>query len=207
MVTRVLALLFPLADRRAAKTRADARLDLYEHGMTVAVNGRVHVVRYDSTCVFLESAAQPGDLAAAPVRTVTDVGGQQVGLCGRTRRGVPGIASCGGGFRDAEEWGARIQRAVIEAQLPRALAALGKGERLAFGEIWLTRQEIGSGEVSARWPLVQRLEIHDGSVGLSAAGNWHSLGTVASEVPNLFVLRALVELLRTNASHRGSAAP
>ncbi|MDF3288100.1 DUF6585 family protein [Streptomyces silvisoli] len=177
--------------------RAATRLDLYEHGMTVAVNGRIHVVRYDSTSVFRAYASHQDH--HLETYAVTDVHGQQVALCGRPERGLTRIASCGG-FHDAEVWQPEIQRAVTEAQLPRAMAALGKGEQLAFGDIWLTKEKVGSGQVSARWPLVERIEIHNGSVELNIAGKWHGLGTVVSEVPNFFVLRALVEHLRTDGA-------
>ncbi|MEU1312286.1 DUF6585 family protein [Streptomyces cinnamoneus] len=171
----------------APQTGRDARLDLYEHGMTVALKGRIHVVRYDATSVFEEGAAEPYDPARAGTTcTITDADGRRITLhAGPERSG-------------AEEWWPGIRRAVTRAQLPRALAALGGGERLAFGDIWLTGEGVGSGRVSARWPQVRRAGIREGAVELDIAGTWHRLGPAASEIPNLFVFCALVERFRTD---------
>jgi hypothetical protein len=81
------------------------RLDLYEYGLTAAAQGRIQVVRYDTTSVFQRRAGY----------TLTDVHGKQVS------------------FRDVQHWGPEALRGVTDAQLPRALAALDNGERVAFG--------------------------------------------------------------------------
>ncbi|WP_414167755.1 DUF6585 family protein [Streptoverticillium reticulum] len=153
----------------AARANPDARLDLYERGMTVVVMGRIRVLRYDTTSVF----RQDGTF------TFTDAEGERITLS----------------HGEEEEWVPEIQRAVTDAQLPLALARLGEGERLAFGDIWLTREGIGFGETSARWSQVQRIEIRDDAVVIGTAE------TAASATPNLFVLRALVEHLRTEGGH------
>jgi hypothetical protein len=174
---------------RTPRAAQDARLDLYEHGMTVALNRRIHVVRYATTSVLQEHPH---------TYTVTDVEGQRVVLHDGSRRGPLGIRARGG-FRDARRWGPEFQRAVTAARLPRALAALGRGERLAFGGIWLTGERVGSGRVSAPWPSVRRIGVRDGFVALDIAGTWHTLEAAVSETPNFFVLRALAERLRTDA--------
>ncbi|WP_240003222.1 DUF6585 family protein [Streptomyces cinnamoneus] len=169
----------------APKAGRDARLDLYERGMTVAVKDRIHVVRYDTTAVFQEIVPcqdEAGRVATA--YTLTDVHGERVVLGGRPERG------------GAPAWGSEIQRAVAQAQLPRALDALDEGRRLVFGDIWLSGEEIGSGEVAARWPLVRRTEIRNGLVEVVIAGTSHGFACAVSEVPNLFVFWTLVERFR-----------
>ncbi|MGW1196383.1 DUF6585 family protein [Streptomyces sp. NPDC002536] len=159
----------------ATRANPDARLDLYERGMTVVVKGRIRVLRYDTTSVF----RQDGTF------TLTDADGQRITLS----------------HGAAEEWAPEIQRAVTDAQLPLALARLGKGERLTFGDVWLTREGAGIAGVSARWSQVQRIEIRDGTVTIGVAGTRNGPETAASATPNLFVLRALVEHLRTEGGH------
>lgn len=175
----------------ATRTGTDARLDLYERGLTVAVNGRIHVVRYDTTSVLQTSTQHLHDSAARVLRTtrtyaLTDVEGERVVLLGRPEDS------------GAREWGPAIQRAVTHAQLPRALAALERGERLTFGDVWLTREQVGSGVVSARWPQVRQIDIKEGAISLNTDGNWHRLMPTTSTIPNLFLLCALVERLRTD---------
>ncbi|MBB5123188.1 hypothetical protein AF335_08770 [Streptomyces eurocidicus] len=165
--------------RHGAKGHEDARLDLYEHGMTIAVKGRIHVVRYDSTAVF---PAGPASRYASAC-TLTDVHGARVLLHG------------GPGQEDTAEWWSEIRRGVTRAQLSTALAALGRGERLTFGDVWLTREDLGYGEICVRWQQIRRVRFREGAVELDVDGTWHGLGSGASEIPNPFVLRALVESL------------
>ncbi|MFF4607258.1 DUF6585 family protein [Streptomyces sp. NPDC001339] len=167
----------------AAKRTADVRLDLYEHGMTIAAKGRIHVVRYDTTATVRHATSY----------TITDIEGRRVVLHVRPEES------------DAEVWGTEIRRAVTRAQLPRALAALDNGERLTFGDIWLTRVNVGCGEVSARWPQVRQTDIRKGAIRLNIDGNWHNLGPTESEIPNLFVFRAIVELLRADGTRSQGA--
>ncbi|MGI5375742.1 DUF6585 family protein [Streptomyces sp. CA-251387] len=159
---------------------AGARLDLYEQGLTAAVDGRIHVVRYDTTTVRRRRVLSPQGLARAHV--LVDVDGERIVL----RHGD---------FGRPEVWGPEIHRAVTDSQVPRALAALAEGARLAFGPVWITREEIGSRGASLRWAQVQRIEILNGSVAVRASGRWQVWGTVAAGIPNLCVLHALAEQL------------
>ncbi|MFD8994157.1 hypothetical protein [Streptomyces abikoensis] len=178
-----------------ASGRDAARLDLYENGMTVAVKGRIHVVRYDTTSVFTASvlrteAARPGDAGrAGAARALTDVDGERVVL---RPRGGPGPGG-------APEWWSEVERGVVRAQLPRALAALAGGERLVFGAVWLTGTEIGWGEVRTRWSRIRRLRTEPGPgpgvFALDIDGTWHEPDIAESGIPNVSVLRALVERL------------
>ncbi|AJT63058.1 DUF6585 family protein [Streptomyces chattanoogensis] len=185
----------------AAKARADARLDLYEHGMTVAAKGRIHVVRYDTTSVFQKSTRHHphvcGRVGTTRAYTLTDVDGKRIVLYVGPREGD-------GEDGGAADWWLEIRRAVTHAQLSLALAALDAGERLTFGDVWLTRREVGWGEVSARWPEVQQIEITHGAICLDVGGSGHRrhrTGPTVSEIPNLFVFCALVERLRTDGAH------
>ncbi|MEV7677041.1 DUF6585 family protein [Streptomyces sp. NPDC088341] len=165
---------------RGAEANAGARLDFYEHGMTAAmtaaVDGRIHVIRYDTTVVRRRRVLSPQGVVRAHV--LVDVEGEPIVLRG-------------GDFGRPEVWGPEIRRAVTEAQVPRALAALAEGARLVFGPVWITRDEIGSRETSLRWPQVQQTEILNGSVAIRVAGRWQVLGSVASGIPNFFVLHVL----------------
>ncbi len=154
---------------------AGTRLDFYEHGMTAAVRGRIHVFRYDTT-----SVRRPG--GPSPHYTLIDAGGERVVLRGED-------------FGPPEAWGPEIRRAVARAQVPRALAALSQGARLTFGPLWVTGDEIGSARTSVRWPRIERIEVRDDSVALRVAGHRRVLATVPSGIPNAVVLQALAEHL------------
>ncbi|TXS40611.1 hypothetical protein EAO75_37385 [Streptomyces sp. uw30] len=157
-----------------------ARLDLYEHGLTVTVDGRIHVVRYDTTVVRRRRVLSPQGLTRAHV--LVGVDGERI------------VLRCGD-FGDPQEWGPEIHRSVADAQVPRALVALTRGERLVFGPVWITRAELGSRGTTLRWAQVQRIEVLKGSVAVRTAGRWQVWGSVTSGIPNLCVLRALVQHL------------
>ncbi|MEU6303058.1 DUF6585 family protein [Streptomyces chartreusis] len=167
-------------DRERAGAGPVDRLDLYERGLTVAVDGRVHVVRYDTTVVRRRRALSSQGLTRAHV--LVDLDGERI------------VLRCGD-FGEPEVWGPEIHRSVADAQVPRALAALTRGERLDFGPVWLTRAELGSRGTTLRWAQVQRIEILKGSVAVRTAGRWQVWGSVTSGIPNLCVLRTLAEYL------------
>ncbi|MFI2367704.1 DUF6585 family protein [Streptomyces sp. NPDC018833] len=162
------------------RVNAGARLDFFEHGITAAVNGRIHVIRYDTTVVRRCTALSPQGITRTCV--LIDVDGERIVLRG-------------GDFGHAEVWEPELRRAVTDAQVPRALAALAQGARLTFGPVWITEDEVGSGRTSMRWPQVQRIDTRHGSATVRVAGRWQSLGTVASGIPNVFVFHALAEHL------------
>ncbi|WP_128428763.1 DUF6585 family protein [Streptomyces cyaneus] len=159
---------------------AGARLDFYEHGVTAAVEGRIHVVRFDTTAVRRRRVLSPQGIAR--VLVLVDVDGERV------------VLRCGE-FAHPEVWGPELRRAVTAAQVPRALAALAQGTRLTFGSLWITEDEVGSRGTSLRWPQVEQIEILNGAVAIRVAGRWQVLGSVASRIPNPFVFHALAQHL------------
>ncbi|MFE0681126.1 hypothetical protein ACFW17_09990 [Streptomyces sp. NPDC058961] len=166
-----------------------ARLDLYAQGMTVVVKGRVHVVRYDTTSVFQHSTGRRGSSfsGATVIHTLSDVAGKRLVLYGG-----PG----GGG--DPQGWERVAERAITCALLPGALAALHRGERVWFGDVWLTTEHIGHKDAGTAWPWsqVQRVRPAGGFLTATVDGHRHRLGPPLSRIPNVFVLRALVEHCR-----------
>ncbi|MCT9093581.1 hypothetical protein N4G70_32635 [Streptomyces sp. ASQP_92] len=172
---------------RAAGAKPNARLDLYEGGMTVSVKGRIHIVRYDTTMVFRRSSRSrgPSPFDTALIHTLTDVERKRVVLHANPEGG------------DAEAWQHELRRAVTRAQLPAALAALYRGERVSFAGVWLTTEHIGFRELCLPLPRVQRIGTREGFLTVTVGGRRYRLGPEMSGIPNVFVLRALVEHCRT----------
>ncbi|MFC4908741.1 DUF6585 family protein [Actinomadura gamaensis] len=170
----------------------DARLDLFERGLTTAFGGQFRAVRYDSTSVLQDIVryTRYGQTTRITYAyTLTDVGGEQVTLRG--------------GFANPEQWGPAIQQAVTDAQLPQAVARLQAGQRLEFGPLWLTPDEVGSGTKSVPWHQVDEVKVSNGLVSLRVTGKWLSLSTTSvSRIPNFFVFIAVANYLRTNSQTR-----
>ncbi|MEU8652027.1 DUF6585 family protein [Streptomyces sp. NPDC048737] len=156
-----------------------ARLDLYEHGITAVRGSRIHAVRFDTTVV--RRCRVPSARGVTRALVLVDVDGERIVL----RHGD---------FGRPREWWPGIRRAVTDAQVPRALAALGRGARLDFGPVWITGEEVGSGGTALRWAQVRRIEVLDGSVTVHAVGRRRVWAAVTG-IPNPCVLRALTEHL------------
>ncbi|MEV7086205.1 DUF6585 family protein [Streptomyces sp. NPDC093085] len=167
---------------------AGARLDLYASGVTAAIGKRIQVIRYDTTVVRRRRvlSVRGSDRALLLV----DIGGERAAL------------RCGD-FARPEEWGPEIRRSVTEAQVPRALAALGDGARLSFGPLWITGDGAGSRRSALPWAEIQRVEIVRGSVTVRAGGRRQVWATAASGIPNLCVFHALADQLAGGARDDG----
>ncbi|MFG3280720.1 DUF6585 family protein [Streptomyces sp. NPDC048111] len=173
--------------RSPARASPNARLDLYEHGMTVALEGRIHVVRYDTTSVFHHGAGplDPVPPATAVIRALTDVDHKCLVLYG------------GSGDGDAHTWEHALEQAVTRARLPGALVALRRGERVSFGEVWLTSEQVGSATMRMPWTEVQRIGVSGAFLSVTVGGRRRRLGPAVSRIPNVFVFRALADHCRS----------
>ncbi|MBF6171428.1 hypothetical protein IU476_08085 [Nocardia blacklockiae] len=158
-----------------------ARLDLYERGFVVSCRDRVRIFRYDTVV-----------LCRRVVRPTEDCAPEE--FCFRCRvsdaAGSPMVLRHG--FERPQEWGPRLERGIVEEQLPRARAALAAGERLDFDHFWLTANEIGSGAVAVPWDRVRVLTVAGGWLSVRVAGRAQPLDSLpVSMIPNYAVFRAL----------------
>ncbi len=165
---------------------AGTRLDLFERGLVITCRGRARVVRYDSTRVrrkIVQLAKNPGPQQISYTYTVTDVTGAPVTL----RHGIG----------RPEQWGPMIERAVTEAQLPGAGAALDAGARLDFDRFWMSRDEIGAGRDAVAWSRVAGLEVVGGWLSVPVVGWSQPLESLpVSQIPNYPIFRELVDRMR-----------
>ncbi|MGS2808078.1 DUF6585 family protein [Nocardia sp. MW-W600-9] len=171
---------------------AGNRLAVYDHGLVAVVGGRTSVARFDSTTVLqkiVRKRANGGPIITVHTYTLTDLAGQHFVL--------------DSSFTDADQWGQWLQQAVTAAQLPQALAAVQAGHRLDFGDLWLTANEIGARNKSVPWHQVQGLQTVSGYAEIAVEGTWFGLNSTSiADIPNFFVLRALVDRLRASVSSR-----
>lgn len=181
-----------IAERSTTAKNARIRLHLYEAGLVAAVKKGVHTVRYDSTQVLQSSLRHTGVGGYTDYTyKLTDIAGAQVVVEGRKG----GTAT--GKFARHEEWGPAVQEGVTRAQLPEAVRALNAGERLDFGKLWVTRDEVGSARDTAQWHEIEELRIIQGFLKLKVAGKWRSLANVAvAVIPNFFVFLTIADQLR-----------
>ncbi|WP_067823745.1 DUF6585 family protein [Nocardia inohanensis] len=163
-----------------------ARLDLYERGLVMAYRGREHVARYDTVEVFqtITRHLRNGVHTHTTYHyRLTALDGTQVLLSEA--------------FAGVDQWGPELQQAVTDAQLPVAAARVNAGERVDFGDLWITATEIGSRHKSAPWTRIESLSVRDGTVSIGVEGKWLNLtNTPVGSIPNYFVFYSLAEHLR-----------
>ncbi|PQM49371.1 hypothetical protein C1Y40_00393 [Mycobacterium talmoniae] len=131
------------------------RLDLFEHGLTVARRGELRVVRYADTSVgqrLVEHRSRGSLLWTSYRYTLTDTAGRQCTVTGR--------------FERPAEWGQAIQQAVAQTQLPAAVAAISAGQRIDFGKFWISEQQLCLGGAVRSWSEILDLYIAKTSMRL-----------------------------------------
>jgi len=177
---------------RRAETRMHGReLHFYEHGLINVGVGTAGpaAIRWDEAAVLqnITRHTRNGSYTHTTyLYTISSPDG--------TQTAISGINGGIGGMERPEVWGQAIQQAVTSAQLPRAAAALERGETLSFGDMSVNRDSISARGKSVTWGELQEIRVNAGYVSLKVAGKWRSLSTTAvSSIPNYFVFYALAE--------------
>ncbi|MGV9674877.1 DUF6585 family protein [Nocardia sp. NPDC003482] len=171
------------------RRRRGARLDLFDHGMTVYFSGQEIVAfRWETVQIRqLVIPFRPADAAATDYSfTVTGPGGAHAEFDEQL-------------FANAREWGPHIQSAVTATQLPRVVAAIDAGRTVDFGEITVSLDDIGYQGVAYAWERVQTIDARDGMVRLKCDGHWISLAPVGT-IPNFYIFNEVAERLRMAAA-------
>ncbi|PQM46534.1 DUF6585 family protein [Mycobacterium talmoniae] len=168
-----------------AAANRGARLDIFERGITVVQRGKLRVVRYDDTALWQNIVDYHHTL------------GSQRRYSYRLRDTSGAKFTITGNFQQPTEWGPTIQRAVTDAQLPVAWAAIMAGQRLEFGRIWVTAQQVGTGTSGWPWSRVSDITVTNGTVNVRSEERPKLLVYEAvRQIPNFFVFLALTERLR-----------
>lgn len=195
-----LFMLFALVTARRSASNRDARdagLDLFGRGLILASAERLQVVRYAETKVLQEivhHSVNGRHNHSTFKYTLEDTDGAHVTIQSTTGRITAGMPS-------PDQWGPAIQRAVTDAQLPPARAAVAAGKRIEFGKFWVTRDDVGSGSRIWPWTQVSEIRVHNGLVQLKSANRWASVtDSEVSRIPNCLVFIALAEQLASGST-------
>ncbi|MBF6171482.1 DUF6585 family protein [Nocardia blacklockiae] len=181
--------------KRRNRGSRKARLDLFDHGVTV-YRGAEDVVAFRWDTVEVRQEVIPFHTAAAAATeyafTLTGPG--------------PSIAAFDEHvFEGAREWGPAIQSAVTATQLPRVAAAIDAEETVMFGNIAVNLNELAYAGKSYPWEHIQRIEAQHGLVCIKVDGQWVSLEPVEA-IPNFYIFNEVAERLRLAALEEAAAA-
>jgi len=176
-----------LRGRLAGRGRG-ARLDLFDHGLTVFRSGQEIVAfRWDTVEVRQEVIPFHNTAAAADYSfVVTGPGGMYEAFDEHQ-------------FACAHEWGPLIQSAITATQLPPAVAAIDAEETVRFGEVEVSLVDLAFAGSRYPWEQVQKIDSQGGLVRIKFDGRWISLAPVNS-IPNFYIFNEVAERLRIAAA-------
>lgn len=174
-----------LALRRGVINRQNraARIDLFDHGVTVYRSGqRVAGFRWDSTEVRQQAIPFHDTTPVTYLLELSGPGGVEATIDEE-------------GFARAREWARAIQSAVTATQLPAAVAAIDNGNTVPFGELSLSLDALTFREEALSWEDIQLIDARSGHIRIKLSGMWMSLAPV-STIPNFYIFNELAERLR-----------
>lgn len=91
-----------------------------------------------------------------------------------------------------------IQTAVMQAHMPRAMAAYNAGSPVIFGPLTLSQQGLSNGREVLPWNEVQSVDIKQGQVLVKRVGKTFRWANVnVSQIPNMLVFISLINYART----------
>lgn len=164
-----------------------ARLDLFEHGMTVYRKGeQVAGFRWDTAEVRQQVIPFQN---AAHVEYSLEMSGPD-GSHARfdeTR------------FAEGREWARAIQSAITATQLPGAVTTIDEGGTARFGAIALNLDALIFAGKSYPWDHIQLIDARSGLIRIKVDGGWVSLAPVGT-IPNFYIFNELAERLRLPAT-------
>lgn len=167
-----------------------ARMDLFDHGMTVYRSGQdISAFRWDTADVRQSVIPSHGAADAATAEYSLTLDGPDGAHESFDERQ----------FDCAHEWGPAIQSAVTAAQLPRAVAEIDAGQQVLFGEIAVDLAELTFAGTSYPWEQVNTIDAQGGLIRFKSGGRWITLPPIES-IPNFYIFNEVAERLRMAAA-------
>lgn len=167
-----------------------ARMDLFDHGLTVYRSGQeIAAFRWDTAEVRQSVIPSRGAAAAASTEYSMTLDGPDGSHESFDERQFDG----------AHEWGPAIQSAVTATQLPRAVAAIDSGQQVSFGEIAVDLGELTFAGVNYPWEQVDTIDAQGGLIRFKSGSRWVTLPPI-EDIPNFYIFNEVAERLRIAAA-------
>ncbi|MFF3566780.1 DUF6585 family protein [Nocardia jiangxiensis] len=167
-----------------------ARMDMFDHGLTVYRSGQeITAFRWDTAEVRQSVIPLHGSAAATTTEYSLTLDGPDGSHESFDERQFDG----------AHEWGPAIQSAVTAAQLPRAVAAIDAGQRVPFGEIAVDLAELAFAGSNYPWEQVDTIDAQGGLIRFKSGSRWVTLPPIEA-IPNFYIFNEVAERLRMAAA-------
>lgn len=175
------------------------RVYQFEHGLIRAKGEQIDVIRWDAVAFVTQNVRSRGYYYA--------VGGV-IAAALANRNGTPHSVSVqrndGAVFKfnstiqHVGQLIQTIQTAVLQAHMPRAMAAYNAGSPVVFGPLTLGQQGLSNGRELLPWNEVQSVDIKQGQMIVKRVGKTFSwANTNIAKIPNVFVFMSMINYART----------
>ncbi len=178
---------------------ANLRVYQFQNGLIRAKGEQIDVIRWDSIAYVTQNVRNRGYYY---------MWGGVIGAALANRNGTPhsisvqrndgAVFKFNNRLRHVGQLVQTIQTAVMQAHMPRAMAAFNAGSPVVFGPLVLSQQGLSNGREVLPWNEVQSVDIKQSQVIVKRVGKTFSWANInVGQIPNLFVFMNMINYART----------
>jgi hypothetical protein len=156
---------------------------LHEYGLVDLQGNQIHSAKYEDLEIYHKSV-QISAYGVVPIAKASDY----------TIQFPDGRRSLVDWTQGKRSIGEIIQDLIYQQQLPRAIAALEKGQDVVFGQVSLNNQSLSIGRKTLLWSEIDKVQLSRGLFYVFRPGSWRFAASIEfANVPNALVLLALLQ--------------
>ncbi len=178
---------------------ANLRVYQFEHGLVRVKGEHVDVIRWDAVAFVVQNVRRRGYYYAL---------GGVIAAAFANRNGTPhsvtvqrndgAVFKFNSTVQHVGQLIQTIQTAVLQAHMPRAMAAYNAGSPVNFGPLTLGQQGLSNGRELLPWNEVQSVDIKQGQVIVKKVGKTFSWANInIGQISNVFVFMSMTNYART----------
>jgi len=188
-----------LAFGLAKRTHAPSAIGLFENGLVRAKGEQVDVIRWDAVAFVIQNVRRRGYYYAVGgvlAASLANRNGTPHGVTVQRNDGV--IFKFNNTVQHVAQLIQTIQTAVLQAHMPRAMAAYNAGSPVTFGPLTLGLQGLSNGRELLPWNEVQSVDIKRGQIIVKRVGKTFSWANInIAKIPNVLVFMSMINYART----------
>ncbi len=175
------------------------RVYQFENGLVRAKGERVDVIRWDAVAFVIQNVRRRGyyyAIGGVLAASLANRNGAPHSVTVQRNDGA--VFKFNSTLRHVAQLIQTIQTAVLQAHMPRAMAAYNAGSPVVFGPLTLGQQGLSNGRELLPWNEVQSVDIKRGQVIVKRVGKTFSWANInIAKIPNVFVFMSMINYART----------
>ena len=183
----------------SALVNSNLRVYQFENGLIRAKGEQIDGIRWDAVAFVIQNVRRRGYYYAW---------GGVIAAALANRNGTPhsvtvqrndgAVFKFNGTLQHVGQLIQTIQTAVLQAHMPRAMAAYTAGSPVTFGPLTLSLQGLSNGRDLLPWNEVQSVDIKQGQVIVKKVGKTFSWANInIGKIPNVLVFMSMINFART----------